>query len=232
MLSYSGWFVIFLFLKYFPVVTVNKRIFFIHFVSIWRTVGQTRGGGNSSFDGIDGVASEITQHVPAVIVVLRKIFKKLQAGPETRQFRKFSTIRKREGREEAEKRTSFVDRKWRSELKTFLLSFFFFFCCYYHYYYFFFLLFLFLFFLFHADIFFSFFLTLSRPAFSTSPSLGMELLFSRNFQVFSVEPPSERPSYDRFIIPPRLIRCCCSPSFSRSSIIVFENDDKMIKDKI
>ena len=77
-----------------------------------------------------------------------------------------------------------------------------------------------------------FFLTLSRPAFSTSPSLGMELLFSRNFQVFSVEPPSERPSYDRFIIPPRLIRCCCSPSFSRSSIIVFENDDKMIKDKI
>lgn len=44
----------------------------------------------SSFDGIDdGVASEITQHVLAVIVVLRKIFKKLQAGPETRQFRKF-----------------------------------------------------------------------------------------------------------------------------------------------
>lgn len=42
MLSYSGWFVIFLF-KHFPVVTVNKRISFIHFVSIWRTVGQTRG---------------------------------------------------------------------------------------------------------------------------------------------------------------------------------------------
>lgn len=34
---------------------------------------------------------------------------------------KVSTIRKRR---ESEKRTSFVDRKWRSELKTFLLSFF------------------------------------------------------------------------------------------------------------
>lgn len=75
---------------------------------------------------------------------------------------KVSTIRKRWGRaEEAEKRTSFVDRKWRSELKTFLLSFFFFFCCYYFFLF---------FFLFHADIYFFSFLTLSRPAFSTSPS--------------------------------------------------------------
>lgn len=71
---------------------------------------------------------------------------------------KVSTIRKRWGRaEEAEKRTSFVDRKWRSELKTFLLSFFFFFCCCYYFFL--------LFFLFHADIFFLFFNSLSSCIF-------------------------------------------------------------------
>lgn len=64
---------------------------------------------------------------------------------------KVSTIRKRR---ESEKRTSFVDRKWRSELKTFLLSFF--------------VVFFSVFFLFHTVV-LSFFSSL-RPAFSTFPS--------------------------------------------------------------